>query len=165
MRNVKRFTTVFLLVAAVGCAGVAMGDINITGFGNNFIQTPLYQLNADTPGNSLQFSLNQGGDQSSLGTCTMNPMSSNAVEAIIEEMPMKEPEVNIAVQDYGRTMSQPMQQPTTPRQTPIYPDDTLPDAPPPPPTNVPEPSTMLILGLAAAAALPFSRRFRERRPK
>lgn len=162
MRNMKRFTVVFLWIAAIASGGVAMGDINITGFGNNFIQTPLYQLNADTPGTSLQFNLSQGADQSSLGTCTMNPMSSNAVEAIIEELPMKEPEVYIAVQDYGQAVSQPTQRTTTTPQR-RYPDDSSED--PPPQTNVPEPSTLLILGLGAAPALPFSRRLRGRRPE
>lgn len=171
MKNILRIAIVGLCVLTFGAvAGTdAMADINIAGFGNSHIQAPLFEV-ADSPsGKTLQFNVTQGVDQSSLGTCTMNPMSSNAVDAIIDELPVREPEVYIAVRDYGYDMSTPTTPPNTPyNRRPSYPPPDDPDTPttpdtPTPPTNVPEPATMLIFALGIAGAAPFARRFRGKR--
>ncbi len=165
------------LAFVVACfSSTAFADLNVAGHGNA-LQPPVFGENLTPLGEPMSFNYDHAADQSSLGTCTMNPMSSRRVESIIEEMRHEVPETHVAIQDYGFSL------PRSARSTdasfnprrPYYsdPDDPSgpdePDAPDDPvnpdePDNptVPEPATLLIVGLGMVGIVPFAGRWRRK---
>ncbi len=173
-----RMLALALFVSWFGFSSDALADLNVVGYGvtgsgGMSIQAPVFGEDLTPLGEEMNFNYDQSADQSSLGTCTMNPISNNRVDAIIEEMPQKEAETHVAIQDYSYSLPSTQNSPLSlPSQAPLSRDGQR-DAPPSPvegqpenpvdqPENpsVPEPATFFTVGLGVAGALRFSRKRR-----
>ena len=162
MKLTTKINYLGLTIIMVGFATCAMADINVVGYGNTFIQSPVFGDAINPSGNMLNFDYDQTGDQSSLGTCTMNPMSSNFVEGIIEELPLEEPETFVAIQDYDYAAPRENSSVNNSPDRPRYRDDNSPPPPPEDNPSVPEPATFLIMGLGAVGMAPLVRKWRRK---
>jgi len=160
MEKLLKLRLVGLIAIFIGFSNFTFADINITGYGNDSIKSPVFEQANSPSGNMLSFDYDQTGDQSSLGTCAMNPMGSNSTEAILEEFPITDPETYTPISTRADTLLSSSAESTTPytpndRYTPLPPE-------PAPPSATPEPATLLVLGVGMIGLTPLVRRYRRK---
>lgn len=173
--STMKLQTFVLAALCCGLSSYVLADVNMTGSGGSLVQPPVFGGDMTPLGEDMSFHYDSSADQSSLGTCTMNPTSGKFSDAIIAEMPVARTESHVAIQDYSYSLARPTRTLLPPENPQRYyrrnlGDPELPadgeigdnggEAPPPESSSVPEPATLLIFGLGMIGIAPFARRFR-----
>jgi hypothetical protein len=150
-------------ILLVGTLTAVADSVSITG-GTSQAPTATYETGTEEGGEtpiSFNLSGNSDSDNSSLGTCTMNPAGTSPQSNVMDEpqvlIPPEQPRAYSASISPTSLGSNPPG--TPPRTPPYYPSPPVEPEPPvtPVPPVVPEPATLLIIGLAMGG-LPFVRR-------
>ncbi|MDR0869153.1 MAG: PEP-CTERM sorting domain-containing protein [Planctomycetaceae bacterium] len=168
--------TRFIFVCSLGVLpclpGVSNADVSSVVNGGSHFKSPIFDAaqRHNPSANLMSFEFQKSGDQSSLGTCTMNPMNTARADAMIQELPLPPTRISDTV---GNVASRALQNPPGTLNPPYNrnPDNNNPRRPRPyspnPPEEapvvpgspvVPEPATMLIFGLGIAGAGLVARR-------
>jgi hypothetical protein len=158
--NFLRLEVVVLVALLMVFSNVAVADIDI-----NRDSILFKTIGDNTPAdNPISFEVNQGGDNSSLGTCAMNPMSGAAMNLeTLEEFPLPEFPTYFALSmdDNPRFVG------TQPASTNI-PSEDINRYPPvlrpleTIPATTPEPATLLLMGIGMVGLAPLVRRYRRK---